>query len=518
MTTDQAWGLQPRKYAASPPSRLPLWAYALALGVAIAAVYLVWAPATPDYAAQTAWATLVHQAGAVPVFGRWFGGVSVGSYSLLVPVLTGALSVRIVGAAAAVVSLALVVPLVRGSRNQRLAVTVFAICTTANLLSGRVTFAVGVAIGVVALAVVARGWIVAAGLLAVCTYAASPVAGVLLLIPVGAMVINDRSQRSASLAAVSGVLAAAALSHWLFPLPGYEPFNRGLMLTCLVIQLGIAAAPVSRRLRIAALLGALLIVATYLVHTPLGGNVARLSVILMPAAAAAELATRRMTAYAIASVLLIYPIAQATGDVATSRDQSARPSFATGLERQLANYPIAQTQRIEVVDAINHWGSVRLAGAGFSIARGWLTQVDEVRNPEFYNNAPLTAKSYRVFLDQTASGYVAVERSAPLDSGSQAEAGLISRGLPYLTEVWSDPDWKLYRVSAPTPLATGVASVVRTTNTGLILDAKSPGRVELDINWSPYLTVTGGAITRDGSHVIATVTSPGEHTVRASWP
>jgi hypothetical protein len=185
--------------------------------------------------------------------------------------------------------------------------------------------------------------------------------------------------------------------------------------------------------------------------------------------------------------------------------------------RRLANDPIAERQRVEVVDARTHWGSVRIAYAGISVARGWLTQVDEVQNPLFYEAALLNANSYREFLDRTASGYVAVERSAPLDSGSLAEAALINHGLPYLSKVWSDPNWTLYRVKDPQPIAVGAAHVVRTTETGLILQAQTPGRVVLDICWSPYLTVTGGRVLRNGRDVVAVLTSSGEHIVSATW-
>jgi hypothetical protein len=519
VTAGTAWAAHPHGHVARwAPSRVPLVAVAVAVGVGIATTYLAWAPPTPDYAAQTAWATLVHQAGDVPVYGRWFSGVNVGSYSLLVPALTGALSVRVVGAASAVVALLGVVPLLRQSHRPRLALTVFAICVAANLLSGRVTFAVGVALGVGVLVVVARGWVIGAALIAILSYAASPVAGVLLLVPLGAIAINDRSLRAASAAAVGGVLGAAALSRWLFPLSGYEPFNRELMLTGVAIQLGVAAAPVSRRMRLAAVLGALLVVATYLLHTPLGGNVARLPVLLMPAAAAAEFATRRTIAHALTAMLLIYPIVQAAGDVAAAGGRSAQPGFATGLEHQLAADPTARTHRIEVVDAASHWGSVRLSDAGYTVARGWLTQVDEVQNPEFYTKAALTATTYRAFLDRTSCGFVAVEHAAPLDSASTSEASLITRGLPYLTEVWSDSDWTLYEVIDPNPVATGNGHVLRMTDTGLILAAEKPGRVGLNLSWSRYLTITGGTISRHGPDVIATVTSAGQHTVAAHWP
>jgi hypothetical protein len=289
------------------------------------------------------------------------------------------------------------------------------------------------------------------------------------------------------------------------------------MLICVLIQLAIAAAPVPRGLRIAALLGAVFVVATYGVHSSLGGNVARLPILVMPAVVIANLAARRAVVLVAAAALLAYPVIQSAGDVVASHDRSASPTFASGLVRRLSGDPVAERQRIEVVDARTHWGTVRLADAGFAVSRGWLTQVDEVDNPIFYGSAPLTASSYRSFLDRTASGYVALEQSAPLDGSAEAEAALVRHGLPYLSKVWSDSNWSLYEVENPQPLAVGAAQVVEITETGLILQAQRPGLVALDLNWSPYLTVTGGRIIRHGRTAIAILASPGRHVVSATW-
>jgi hypothetical protein len=498
------------------PDRLS--GFSVVLGLAIAVMYLIWSPNSPDLAAQTAWAGLVHRSGAVPVFARWYEGVGVGSYSLLVPFLMGLLTVRFVAAVAGLAAVLLVAPLLRESTRPRLGLAVFGVCTAVNLLSGRVTFAVGVAVGAGAAVMITRSRPLGAGLLAVLTYAASPVAAVFLLVLAGALVLTDPARRIASLSACAGVLGAAGVSHWLFPLSGYEPFDRGQLVICLIIQIGIAVVPVGARVRAGALLGAALIIGTYFVHSPLGGNVARLSVLLMPAAAVADLAVRRLAAQGVAAVLLIYPVTQTVGDVMASYDPSANPNFATALEQRLSADPVARKQRIEVVDASTHWGAARLADAGFSVARGWFTQVDEVQNPEFYKQGLLTAASYRTFLNRTASAYVAVERSAPLDEGSVAEAALISEGLPYLIQVWADPNWTLYRVADPSPLAGGQGQVVRLTDTGLVVDTRAPGVVDLDINWSPFLRVTGGTLARHGSTVAADLSTPGEHVVWATWP
>ena len=65
--------------------------------------------------------------------------------------------------------------------------------------------------------------------------------------------------------------------------------------------------------------------------------------------------------------------------------------------------PLRADRRVEVVDTATHWPSTYLL-PHVALARGWERQVDETRNPMFYGRAPLTAQSYRGFLDRNAVG------------------------------------------------------------------------------------------------------------------
>jgi hypothetical protein len=496
----------------------PVRRWAPVLGGLVAAMCLLWRPGVPDFAAQTAWAGFVRHAGLVPVFANWYGGVALGSYSLIVPPLMSVFGVAAVGAVAGLSSILIAAALLRQTRHPLLALLVFAVAVTANLVCGRVTFATGVALAAGALLCVTRRRTSAALFLGVAACLASPVAAVVLLVPLAALACCDPDRRTPSTATMGGVALTLVGLAWAFPLAGYEPFNRDVFLLALGIALAALALSASRPMRIATVLGVTAIVAAYLVHTPLGGDIARLPVLLMPAAVIAQARVPRRLTVLLAAAACVYPIAQAANDLTAAHDVSTRPAFTTGLQARLAGEPIARTHRIEVVDAGTHWGAVRLSNAGFAVARGWLTQADQVDNPLFYGRAPLTAGSYRAFLDRTASAYVAVEHAAPLDSGAQAEAALIAGRLPYLTDVWSDRYWTLYRVSRPRPLATGVATVVRTTDTGVVLDAARPGAAHVDLNWSRYLTVDGGEITRDGTTITVALTTPGIHVIRGAWP
>ena len=103
------------------------------------------------------------------------------------------------------------------------------------------------------------------------------------------------------------------------------------------------------------------------------------------------------------------------------------------------------------------------------MARGWERQADRANNPLFYAPGRIDAASYRAWLSELAVGWVAVPE-AELDYASVSEAELVSTGLPYLQEIWSNADWTLYRVlNAPGLVTPG--SVLEIDDRGLTIAA-----------------------------------------------
>src|SRR3954466_9538425 len=127
---------------------VPAWAATLVL----AAVWLAVGPATPDPAAQ------IHRAGLVAAQGfavgdnSWYDGHHVPGYSLIFPAVGSVVGVRVAGAAAAVLSAALFRSPV-GGRPAGAACWWFAIGCVADLLVGRLTYALGVTAGLAAVSV-----------------------------------------------------------------------------------------------------------------------------------------------------------------------------------------------------------------------------------------------------------------------------------------------------------------------------------------------------------------------------
>ncbi len=177
---------------------------ATALAVVLAVAWLLAPPMGTDLSAQVAHADFWRSFGATPVDLRWYGGSQQFGYSLVSPAVMAALGVRPTGALALVGSVAAFGWLLARSRVPRpvLGGLVGAVCIAGNLVSGRVTWALGVAFGLLALALLAGpagdagprgyrrpGWW-GAGLAALLASATSPVAGLFLGLVAVALLIT----------------------------------------------------------------------------------------------------------------------------------------------------------------------------------------------------------------------------------------------------------------------------------------------------------------------------------------
>ena len=123
--------------------RIAPWHVAAVLAIA----WLAFGPPTPDLAAQVYRAGLFEREGWTIFDLYWYGGHHMPAYSILFPPLGALLGVRTVGALAAVASAALFDRIARRKFEPQAAyrgAMWFAVGTAADLLIGRLTFALGV--------------------------------------------------------------------------------------------------------------------------------------------------------------------------------------------------------------------------------------------------------------------------------------------------------------------------------------------------------------------------------------
>src|SRR5689334_4160541 len=228
---------------------LDRWSLACgALASLSAAAYVALHPASPDLAAQAFRADLVADHGLVLWDGQWYGGHSTAGYSLVAPAVVAALGLWVTGALAIVVSAVLFERLVgdRFGAGGRAAALWFAVGVSSSLFSGRLTFAVGVAVGLGALLAAQEDRPVLGGGLGALTTLTSPVAGAFLALASTARALAGRGRNDVIVAA-SSVLCGLALAA-AFPEQGTQPFGEAALSWLLGIAL-IALVAVPRRYR-----------------------------------------------------------------------------------------------------------------------------------------------------------------------------------------------------------------------------------------------------------------------------
>ncbi|QKW15716.1 hypothetical protein [Verrucosispora sp. NA02020] len=540
-----------------------------ALGVA----YLILPAMGSDLAAQVARADFFAAHGATPVDLRWYAGVQQFGYSLLTQPVMALLGVRLTGVIAVVAAAALLAALLvrTGVPRPLLGSLVGVVTIAGNLVSGRVTYGLGVAFGLAALLALTwrrSSWrpLVLAGAAALLASAASPVAGLFVGLAGVAVLLSGRYADGLTVAVAAAVpLGVTAV---LFGDGGWMNISRTDTIRATVTALLVAALVGYRPVRSGAVLAAGGVVAAALVHTPVGLNATRLATMFaLPVLAAAarppawlarsahlriaprpdaspqpgrsvqaspptrpdligrpevSARPRRRGVAAVALAVLLAAVCWwqppvVSADLRSIGDPTSRPSYYAPLRAELDRRGL--TGRLEVPPTRNYWEAARMGDV--PLARGWLRQADIDRNPLFFTTVPgaagtgvpLTADSYRDWLDEYAVQYVAVP-DAPLSWVGRAEAELVTGGLPYLTEVWSDPHWRLYAVTDPTPLVGGPAELVRSDGASVTFRTPDAGPVPVRVRHSRWLTASGGAtVDADGDWTVVTVPGAGTYTL-----
>jgi hypothetical protein len=459
MATPGALALQPelaRRYEREAPRFAHPGALALAVALPLAALYLIVQPPAGDLAAATYRSALFAHAGFATWDTGWYAahGHFLPGYSLLSPALGWVLGVRVllvVSGVAASVLFALIARRAFDPVAARIATVVFALGFSVEMLSGRVPYDLGFAVGLATvLALMDSRTALALGL-ALLTSVASPVAGAFLALAGLAYAVVDARR---GLAVVGAALAPVLALSLAYPEGGYEPFAAsdfwltlgGVLSIALLLPQGPLSARGRRVVRVSAALYALALIGSFAIATPVGGNAARLGPPLAAPLLAGVLWERRRAALlALAPLVLYWQFVTPVHDVsALAGDPSVSASYYTPVLAELKRLRHGEPAIVEVPLTKAHWESVYLAGHdGISLARGWERQLDTRYAQVFYRPA-LSPPAYRAWLAENRVRYVALP-DAPLDKAGRLEGALIARGLPYLQEFWHSAHWRLYR-------------------------------------------------------------------------
>jgi len=491
----------------------------MATAIVLVGTWLVLAPRSPDFAAQTYRATLFESSGFTVWDNNWYAGHHLPGYSLVFPWFALLLGIRLAGACGVLVStfaFERIALTVYGPRA-RWGAACFALAVAGDLWIGRVTFALGVTFAVLAVLALVRErpWL-AVVLTALCA-ATSPVAGLLLALAGATHVLVTR-RVLAGLTLVAPAFLVVLPLEALFPEGGWEPFAASSVIaTVAVILAFLYAVPREERLlRIGALvyLGVTLL---SIAPTPMGSNIARYAVILAGPLALCVLGRDGFSrpGRPLAGIVLavgVIVVWTAWGPVRESveviGDPSTSAAYYTPLERFLNTHggPLV---RVEVPFTHSHWEAALLAPR-FSLARGWERQLDTKYDPLFFGGK-LTASAYRAWLEQEAVSYVALP-DVRLDGSSDEEAALIRHGVPYLHEVFSSTHWRVFAVLDPTPIASAPGVLVGLDHDSFTLRFAAPGRSVVRLHYTRYWTSTRGhgcVAPAAGGWTAVSVKSPG---------
>lgn len=497
------------------------------LAAALGAAYLLLPPMGSDLAAQVARAEFFTAHGYTPVDLRWYGGVNQLGYSLISQPVMAVLGVRVTGALAVLAASVLLAVLFRrtGAPRPWLGALVGTACVAGNLVSGRVTYGLGVALGLgalVLLTVPRLRWL--AVLPALLAAATSPVAALFLGLAGAALLLSGRVANGLLIAVPAALpLAVTAL---LFGDGGWMNISRADTVRAVVASLVVAVLVPLRPVRIGGVLSALGVLTAALVHTPVGLNATRLSVMFaLPLLAAYAALPRRLTPHAVPLWGLLPFLVLAcwwqplvvVADVRDVGNTTADPAYFAPLRDRLAREPL--TGRVEIPATRNYWEAAHMGDV--PLARGWLRQADIDRNPLFFaripgatgTGVPLTADSYRAWLADHSVQFVAVP-DAPLSWSGRPEADLVTAGLPYLTPIWSDTHWRLYAVTDPQPIVAPPARLVEQTAAAVTFEVPAAGDVVVRVRHSRWLRVSGGATVKaSGDWTLIRVSAPGRYTL-----
>ncbi len=499
--------------------------YPLLLLGALLVVWFLWRPPSPDLAAAVYRVHLFSVDGFALWDNNWYGGHYLPGYSLVLAPLATLLGLYWTGVAAVTLSTLIFRRLVaeRFGSKTAVATALFALSATGDLFIGRIAFALGVTFALASVLSIVRGHRVLAAVCSLACAAASPVAAAfLVLAAVADLTTNRRPARAAVLALPATVVTLALAA--LFPEGGYEPFALSSLLAAAGASLTlILVLPARERLlRRGAQLYLLALLLAYVVPSPMGSNAVRFGVLFAPAILAGcvevadiqrafarvsrwwQLARRHdpVRAPSIGRAGAVWLMAllsaalvlwQVTGpleqSIGASLNPASRYAFYIPAIRYLESRSGGRPMRIEVPFTKSHWDATIL-GERFDLARGWERQLD-TRYDELFYEPSLTAGAYHAWLLETGVRYVALS-DAPLDFSSVQEAALIRGGLPFLHEVFSSANWRIYAVLGAQPLASGPGELTAMDGDGFTLYATHPGTFLVRVRYTPYWRVTSG--------------------------
>lgn len=462
-----------------------LAALAPAFSLLAAAAFLLVQPAVGDLWAARARASAAAHGVGLHYWFSWFGGTAPGHYSVLAPYLSRLVAVDWLGAVATFAITPLCYLLVRGSRHPTLSVWLAAVASGVSLWSGRVAFAQGTALALVALLCVRHDRRFLAGAAAAVTALLSPVSGVFLILGLSGAFLHDPKRRVvAGITATSAGTCLLAVAFY-FGLPGPEGFvPKQAVFSVLAIAAMLLARP-SPAVRTVLIVSLIACPIVAIVPNGMGSNFERFAWLCLPVATAATARARPRIICITTGFALACTLVGSAKDLWVAHKPMSSPAYYTSLIEQLDRTPDLAGYRIEVVPDGTHVGAYALLDHA-SLARGYETQSDNALNAVLSSPA-LTARKYQDWLRENAVRYVVIDHTTLSHSPEDRLVRMHTPG--YLHPRWSDAHWQLFEVSGARPIVGAPGRVVQATQSTLTIHSPGPATLSIQIRWSRFLRV-----------------------------
>ena len=464
---------------------------ALAFAAVASVAFLVTEPPVGDFWAARARQSAVAHGVGLQYWFSWFGGIVPGNYSVLTPYLSRFIDAALLGAASTLLVTALSYVLLRGSRHAVAGTWLAAVGSSVSLWSGRVPFAFGTVLMLIALLLVRRERRWAAGAAGALTALVSPVSAAFLILGLSGVALHDRQRRVSALAAAatSGACLLGVALYFGMPGPENFPALSAFGATAAIAALLLAKPPAYIRTVLLISLVACPLLA--IIPNGMGSNFERFAWICLPVATVATAQAQARRAIGLGAAALSLSLIGSGHDLYVAAQPMSTDAYYQGLIGQLDRTSGLADYRVEVVPDGTHVAAYALLDHA-TLARGFETQADNAYN-KVLESPTLNARTFRAWLDTNAVGYVALDHRTLNPS---PEDKLVRAGrLPYLRRVWSDANWQLFAVTHPTPIVAAPAEVVAADQASLTLATPKPGQLGVRIRWSRFLQVQGPAGT-----------------------
>lgn len=93
----------------------------------------------------------------------------------------------------------------------------------------------------------------------------------------------------------------------------------------------------------------------------------------------------------------------------------------------------------------------------------------------------------------------------------------MAREPEWLEAVWRDANWRIFRVKDAVPLVSGPATVVRGTDSDVVVRVPERGAVTVRLVYSPWLRAEGACLERHGEFTRLSVSRPGIYRISSGY-